>query len=73
MTKLVFELQIGDHFFVNLNSDLTFAHSEWEPTRTTELIVKKTIGLFLGGQNQFFTKEISIRPMSSGQRRHFKE
>jgi hypothetical protein len=30
-----------------------------------ELTVKKTIDLFLDGQNQFLRKEIWVRPMSS--------
>ena len=35
------------------------------PSLNTELIVKKTIDLFLDGQNQFLAKEIRVRPMSS--------
>jgi hypothetical protein len=35
------------------------------PSLNTELIVEKTIDLFLDGQNQFLAKEIRVRPMSS--------
>ncbi len=35
------------------------------PSLNTELLVEKSIDLFLDGQNQFLTKEIRVRPMSS--------